>query len=281
MKTGIIDVGGGLRGVYATGVFDCLLDEGIEFDVGIGVSAGSANIASYIAKQRKRNYPFYTEYPFRKEYLSLQNLLFKHSLFDMDYIYSTLSNEGGENPLDYQAMMDSPMDYYAVATNALTGEPKYFTKKDFHRNDYQPFKASCAIPVACHPYEVDGVPYFDGALADFIPIKKMLSLGVDRIVLILTKPKDFIRDPHKDKKYVRLLAHKYPEAAKKLARRAEAYNAGVALARKMEKAGKLLIIAPDNTCGVDTFTKDQSALRHLYDKGYHDGKAIHGFLKRP
>ena len=58
-KTGIIDVGGGLRGVYAAGVLDCCMDAGVQFDLGIGVSAGSANIASYLAGQKTRNYQFF------------------------------------------------------------------------------------------------------------------------------------------------------------------------------------------------------------------------------
>lgn len=52
MKTGIVDVGGGLRGIYAAGVFDWCLDQKILFDLCIGVSAGSANVVSYIAGQR-------------------------------------------------------------------------------------------------------------------------------------------------------------------------------------------------------------------------------------
>ena len=47
MKTGIVDVGGGLRGIYAAGVFDYCLDRDIHFDLSIGVSAGSANVASW------------------------------------------------------------------------------------------------------------------------------------------------------------------------------------------------------------------------------------------
>ena len=39
MKTGIVDVGGGLRGIYAAGVVDYCMDQGIHFDLGIGVSA--------------------------------------------------------------------------------------------------------------------------------------------------------------------------------------------------------------------------------------------------
>lgn len=52
MRTAVVDVGGGLRGVYATGVLDRCLEEGLRFDAGVGVSAGSANIASYLAGQR-------------------------------------------------------------------------------------------------------------------------------------------------------------------------------------------------------------------------------------
>ena len=68
MKLGIIDVGGGFRGIYAAGVFDFCLDRDIHFDLVVGVSAGSANALSYLAGQRGRNYTFYTEYSFRKEY---------------------------------------------------------------------------------------------------------------------------------------------------------------------------------------------------------------------
>lgn len=32
MKTGIIDVGGGLRGIYGAGVLDRCMEEGVQFD---------------------------------------------------------------------------------------------------------------------------------------------------------------------------------------------------------------------------------------------------------
>ena len=69
MKTGIIDVGGGFRGVYAAGVLDYCLDNNLTFDLGIGISAGSANIVAFAAKQRERNRKFYTEYALRKQYI--------------------------------------------------------------------------------------------------------------------------------------------------------------------------------------------------------------------
>ncbi len=73
-KIGIVDVGGGLRGVYAAGVLDYCLDNNIQFDLGIGVSAGSANLASYTAKQPRRNHQFYTEYALRKQYMGFRHV---------------------------------------------------------------------------------------------------------------------------------------------------------------------------------------------------------------
>lgn len=278
MKTGIIDVGGGLRGVYAAGIFDFCLDASIHFDLGIGVSAGSANVISYIAGQKRRNYLFYTEYPFRKEYMSFRNLVLKKSYLDLDYIYGTLSNSNGENPLDYQSILKSTTDFIAVATNAKTGEAKYFDKNDLHQDDYSVLKASSAIPFVCYPYEVCGIPYYDGALGDTVPIEKAFELGCDKVVLILTKPKDVRRTPKKDKLLASRIQRKYPLAAEKLRCRADQYNQGITLAKEYEKSGQVLIIAPNDTCGVDTLTKDQDALKLFYDKGYQDAKAIEAFL---
>ena len=113
--TGILDVGGGLRAVYGAGVLDGCMEQDISFDYCIGVSAGAANMCSYVAGQRGRNLPFYRDYSQRSEYLGLAALRNSHSLLDLDYIYGTLSNEGGENPLDYAAMLASRSPFKAVA----------------------------------------------------------------------------------------------------------------------------------------------------------------------
>ena len=52
MKTGLVVEGGGMKCAYSAGILDRFLDEHITFDYCIGVSAGSANVASYLAGQR-------------------------------------------------------------------------------------------------------------------------------------------------------------------------------------------------------------------------------------
>ena len=75
MRTGIVDVGGGMRGIYAAGVLDCCMARGVRFDCCVGVSAGSANVASYLSGQRGRNRRYYEEYALRRQYMGKSNLL--------------------------------------------------------------------------------------------------------------------------------------------------------------------------------------------------------------
>lgn len=66
MKTAVVDVGGGMRGIYAAGVLDYCLDQGITFDLGIGVSAGSANISSLSGASTATTALSATPCPFRR-----------------------------------------------------------------------------------------------------------------------------------------------------------------------------------------------------------------------
>lgn len=279
MKTGIIDVGGGFRGIYAVGVLDYCLDQEISFDLGIGISAGSANLCSYIAGQKGRNYCFYTEYGFRRQYMSLWNFIRKGSYVDMDYVYGTLSNSGGENPLDYAAFENNRMEFYVVAANAQTGQAHFFNKSDMRKDCYDILKASSSIPFVCKPYRINGIPYYDGALADPVPVEKAFELGCDRVVLILTKPEHILRTSEQDERFAAGIRKKYPLAAERLCERARRYNESVALAQEYAKQGRVLIVAPDDTCGVDTLRRDKSDLQKLYQKGYHDAQRITAFLK--
>lgn len=274
MKFGIIDVGGGLRGIYGAGVLDRCMEEGVRFDCCIGVSAGAANMSSYVAGQHGRNKPFYQDYSFRKEYMSVGNLVRRRSYLDLEYVYGALSNAGGENPLDYPAMVENPAELVIVAAEARTGNPVYFTKEDLRQDDYRPLMASCCIPVIDRPYVIEGVPYYDGGLADPVPLEKALAMGCDRVAVILTKPIAPEQTGSRDKKLAKLLRHRYPAAARGLALRAERYNKTVRQALKLEQAGRCCVLAPDNTEGMATLTKDRESLEKMYRKGWQDAEKL-------
>lgn len=165
-----------------------------------------------------------------------------------------------------------------VAAEGRTGQPRYFEKKELYPGHWDGLKASCALPFGCKPYMVEGDAYYDGAMGDPVPVKKALELGCDRIVLLLTRPRNVPRKPGRDRLFALLIGGRYPGAADGLRRRASRYNEGVALARELEKQGKALIIAPDNLHGADTLTKDRAILEKLYEKGLKDGAQVPAFL---
>lgn len=275
---GVVDVGGGERGAYGCGVLDQCLDQGIGFDCCVGVSAGAANLASYLAGQKGRNFAFYTHYSFRPQYMGLGLFLRKREYADLDYIYGTLSDAEGEFPLDFPAMQASGKDFIIVATDAATALPAYFTLDDMAQDDYAAIKASSALPLVSRPYPVHGRPCFDGGLSDPIPVRKALEQGCEKVVVILTRPRDYYRSAKRDTALARLVAPKYPRIAEALVNRAGLYNLQLDLAKRYEREGKALIVAPDSIGDMQTLTKDRGEIEGLYAKGYRDGLAIAGFL---
>lgn len=276
--TGIIDVGGGMRGIFGAGVCDCLLDRQIDFPYCLGVSAGSANLISYIASQRGRNYRFYTEYANRKAYMSFGNYVRKRSYFDLDYVYSTLSDSDGEDPVDFDAFVQSDKQFVTVATRASDGTAQYFTNTDYRRDNYAPLKASSAIPGVCRPCRIDGEDYFDGGVADPIPVQKALRDGCDKIVLILTRPITFVKKPEHFRFAYTAALRSYPAIVQQLNARAEAYNNGVAEALRLQEGGRAIIIAPQGEKNLTTFTKNRAALLQLYEEGYaQTEQVLHSF----
>lgn len=279
MKLGVVDVGGGMRGSYGAGVFDWCMDNDIRFDYCVGVSAGSANVVSYLAGQKGRNYRFYVDYSFRPEYMGAGNFMREHNFLDLDYIYGTLTNEGGEDPLDFGAALANPAEFKIVATDALSGRPHYFDKTDMKQDDYSAIKASSCVPAVNRPYYVAGTRYFDGGISDPMPVKKCWEAGCDKVVLILTRPKDYVRPAWKDLGTVALLRMSYPKAAEAMRNRASTYNRELEEAAEYEKQGKLLIVSPDDIGDMKTLTKDRDAIDALYRKGYRDAEAIRRFVE--
>ncbi|WP_251448666.1 patatin-like phospholipase family protein [Vermiculatibacterium agrestimuris] len=277
---GIIDVGGGMRGSFTAGIYDYLNDQGVQpFDYLIGVSAGSGNMVSYLAGQRGRNLRFYLDYAFRKEYMSMHNMLRKGSYINLDYPYTILSGPGGEDPVDLEAFNASAARYEAVVTDAATGDPVYYDKALLREGNFDPIKASCAVPGACQPYPVMGRPGFDGGVADPVPYKRAIAQGCDRIVLLLTRPADYLRPPLDHQEVMEKALRRWPNAYGALLRRSVRYNTDVAAVKALEQAGKALLIAPSDIAGMATLTKDRAVVERLYHMGYAEGAKVLEFAR--
>jgi len=278
-KNGLIVEGGGMKCAYSAGILDRFLDDGICFDECIGVSAGAGNLASYLANQRDRNLRFYTVYQKHPEYLGMRNYLKNRSYFNLQYIYGTISNRTGIDPLDFPALLENPAEYYLTATNARTGKAEYLSRNDMDTDDFRAVMASCAIPVVCQPIELNGNLYFDGGVADSIPVQKALDDGCDKLVILLENPRSFVRKAQRYKPFYRAILRNYPEVVKKIDERHLCYHAMIAHVRRLEEEGRAFVFAPSQQGTVKTTTKDSGDIHEQYDLGIADYDARRDELK--
>ena len=270
IKYGLVVEGGGMKCAYNAAILDRFLDEGITFDYCIGVSAGSGNLVSYLAGQRGRNLRFFTEHIHDPEYFGLRSLLKTGDLFGIQHIYGDLTRADGKDPLDFPAFLNNPTEYEAVVTNALTGRPEYFGKEAMKQDDYRLIMASSAIPAVCHPVELNGVPYFDGGLTDAIPVRRALEKGCDRLVVILSKNRDYVKKPQGMRPLYRLACRRYPRIVEALNRRHTVYNQNFQEVFALEQAGTAFALPPSGPLHWGTTSLKEEAGRAQKDLGRRD-----------
>jgi predicted patatin/cPLA2 family phospholipase len=189
---------------------------------------------------------------------------------DLNYVYDTLTNV--TDPLDYDQLVASETEFYIGATDARTGEFVCFDRACFAQRHCAALMASSAIPGMTKPVEIEGRPYFDGGVANPVPIEKALSDGCKKLVLLFSRPVDSPRKPERMKRVYNRVLSGYPKIVSCIEERHERYNAGIAQAKELETAGKAVIIAPSENIYATIVTRRVSVLDRLYQLGKRDAK---------
>ena len=267
MKTGIVLEGGALRAIFTSGVCDGLLEGRVMPDYLIGVSAGIAYGVSYLSRQPRRNLEVVTTYAPDRRYMGMHNLADKHNrcYFGLKFAYDTIPNQ--LVPFDYDAFEAYPGQVEAVVTNLDTGKAEYL---EVPRRDRQSvvLQATCAMPLMFPIYHLDGKPFLDGGVADSIPWQRALDQGCDRVLVVLSRPRDYVRKPDKLIPLIRKTYRDYPNFVRAMEDRAAVYNRSREELFAREERGEVLVIAPDSTLGVSRVERDPNKLRLLWAKGY-------------
>lgn len=143
-NTGLVLEGGGMRGVFTSGVLDALMKYEVYFPYVVAVSAGACNGLSYMSRQPRRARFSNIDMLQKYDYISLKSLIVNGSIFDPEILYERFPNE--IVPFDYEAYEQNPAVFEAVTTNCKTGRAMYLSEKHDHRRLTQIVKASSSLP---------------------------------------------------------------------------------------------------------------------------------------
>lgn len=267
MKLGIVFEGGGMRGAYTAGVIEAFLEQKLEADYVVGVSAGAINGISYLSGQRGRALRCNIEHAGDKRAAGIGSWLKTGSFFGMDFLFKDLPQM---EPWNRDAAMENPCEFEIGTTSAETGKPVFFGKESLDE-DFTIIRASSSLPLFSPPVEFEGHMYMDGGLATPIPFERALEKGCDYLVVVLTKPRDFVKGPEKSVPLIERVLSEYPNLIQAVKDRQTEYTREQNELKRLEAEGRAFVIAPPASLELSRIERDKDKLKAAARQGYLDG----------
>lgn len=265
-KTGLVLEGGGMRGIYTAGVLDVFLEHNISFDGVIGVSAGAIHGCSYVSGQMGRSIRYYKKYCQDKRFMSLYNMIKTGDIVDEQFCYHELPEN--LDPYDYEAFGKSDIKYYVTCSNVDTGKAEYLQITDMKRQ-IDLLRASASLPYVSRIVETEGKRMLDGGCTDSIPVHAFMKMGYGRNVVVLTRRRDYVKEPEYGM-LAGLYYRKYPKFAAALKKRHKSYNNARKLIRRLEEEGRAFVISPTEELSMGRTCHDPEEIQRVYDMGRKD-----------
>ncbi|MDD6553102.1 MAG: patatin family protein [Prevotellaceae bacterium] len=268
-NTGLVLEGGGMRGVFTSGVLDAFMKYHLYFRYTVAVSAGACNGMSYISRQPRRARVSNIDYLARYHYIGLRHLVTQGCIFDRQLLYDKFPNQ--LLPFDFDEFFKHSAGFEMVTTNCLTGRPMYLSETKDKQRALDIVRASSSLPYVSKIVMVDGIPMLDGGILDSIPVERAFATGHEHNVVILTRNKGW-RDKGVDRKTPNFIYKNYPRLRLALSKRHVAYNRQLQLVDDLEAAGKITCIRPLRPLEVGRIEKDTAKLERLYEEGFELGE---------
>ena len=268
MSIGLVLEGGAMRGMYTAGVLDVFLDNQIEVDGIVGVSAGVLFGVNYLSKQRGRAIRYNKRFAKDKRYMGISSFIKTGNIINKEFAFYDVPYN--LDVFDQETYGKSDTDFYATITNIETGKPEYVKIKNVFEQ-MEILRATSAMPFVSKIVEIDGKKYLDGGLSDSIPIEKCKELGYDKIIVILTRPIEY-RKKKANERLTKMKYSKYPNLVKTITNRYQDYNDTVEKIIDVENKKEIFVIRPSQQISIRRIERDENKLQEMYDLGVEDCK---------
>lgn len=265
MKVGLVLEGGAMRGMYTAGVLDVFLDNSIEIDKIVGVSAGVLFGVNYISKQKGRTIRYNKKFAKDKRYMGVKSLLTTGNIINKEFAYYEIPFK--IDIFDEETFEKSKSEIYATLTNVETGMPEYFKVNNVFE-EMELMRATSALPFVSKIIEWKGKKYLDGGISESIPVEKCKALGCDKIIIVLTRTIDYRKT--KRKNLSKIVYRKYPNLVKSINNRYKNYNETLEKISKLEENKEIFVIRPSHDLKIKRIERDEEKLQAMYDLGIRD-----------
>ena len=251
--------------MFTVGVTDVMMEEGIEFDGIIGVSAGATFGCNFKSHQPSRALRYSIRFRNDRRYMGLYSLFTSGDLVNAEFCYRTVPNQ--YDLFDYDRFEQDRTEFQVVCTDALTGQPVYKRLDSLRGEAMDWLRASASMPIVSRPVHVAGRTLLDGGIADSIPLKHFQQEGYGRCVVVLTQPEGFRKHQTKALPLFRLLMKRYPCITEAMARRHVMYNGQLDYLHSQEEQGNALVIYPHDTLPIGRVQQDKKRMERVYRMG--------------
>lgn len=188
--------GGGVKGAFQIGAIKALMEQGIKWDLIIGVSVGALT-GSYLAMYNKdeiiegvakleefwrnkiKNETIYK--PRGPGFWKYAIAFFKKSVNSTEPLRKLI-----EENWDFDKLKKSDVDFILGTTSLLTG--RYENINKYHDGMTDWIMASSAFPILFPSIKIANNEYIDGGLRNNVPINDALQFDVKHIDVILCEP---------------------------------------------------------------------------------------------
>ena len=276
----LIVEGGGMRTLYSAGVLDAFLEDGYDdFDLYIGVSAGSIVLSSHLAGQLGRYLRLMTEPDMLSGFKSLIHYFSGGDLIDLEMLWQS-------------SQLIEALDLKAIEKH-LSGKKRFlamaFDVDDGSSVALEPdiksmasiLKCSSAIPLLVRrPVPHNDKRFFDGGIKSSIPIKEAVENGATEIVVIRTQDAGYRKSGTLEKWLASWMYRDLPKVKQALIYRGPSYNDQVELCLNPPHGVSIEQIQPQHPTLCGRATTDQKSILADYARGLIDGrKWLHNLKK--
>jgi len=265
MKTGLVLEGGAMRGMFTAGVLDVLMENDIEVDGVIGVSAGATFGCNYKSRQIGRTIRYNMKYCNDPRYCSFRSLIKTGDLFGAEFCYHVLPEQ--LDLFDNETYESNPTEFHMVTTDVNTGKPVYYKCDKFDHTGLEWVRASASMPLVSRIVEIDGRQMLDGGISDSIPLSYFQSIGYEKNIVVLTQPRNYVKKENKLLPVMKMALKKYPKLLETMKNRHTNYNNTLEYIRKEEAKGSILVLCPDEKLPIGRIEHDPQKLKSVYDIG--------------